>query len=856
MLIFRQRFLLIVSIAVCFSLLLAHWSIADENRATPVERIRLAKGFRVELLYSVPANEQGSWINLCTDGRGRILVSDQYGGLFRFPPPAAGASLDPKTIERVAEHIRAVNGMVWAFGALYVAVNDYEKKIASGLYRVTDSDGDDQLNLAELLREFKGQGDHAVHALVPTPDGKGLYLVCGNAAKTAEYSKSRVPTCWGEDHLLSDMPDPRLRQRDVLAPAGIIYRVSPDGKDLEIVSSGFRNMFDAAVNRDGELFTFDSDDEGDMNLPWYRPARICHVVSGSDWGWRNGAGKWPPFYPDTLPPLIDIGPGSPTGMTFGYGAKFPAKYQNALFALDWSWGKLYAIHLQPQGASYRADKEDFLSGAPLPLTDAIIHPGDGAMYFTIGGRKIQSGLYRVTYVGGESTEPATSNSTNTDGTNRRQLRQQLEVFHDERNPQAIDAAWPHLNAPDRFIRSAARTAVEHQPVEAWSARALSESDPAKQVEVLLALARAGGIDPKHRKADDPSVDKVLGERLLASLEAINCDQLGFSQRLSYIRAVQIALIRFGRPKDDHIQRLVAKLDPLFPAAEPELNWLLCETLAYFQSPALAAKGVAYLSSAATQEEQIECARSLRMLKTGWTTETHTAYFRWLLKAASSYRGGASFDKYIEFIRNDAVANLSDEQKAILDDVLEEKPVRTSPLDGLSTLLAGRPRTEWSLDELSKATETGLDHRDLANGRKMFAAAACYTCHRLGNQGGMSGPDLTTAGRRYSPRDFLDHVLNPSKEINEQYVPLVIATTEGEVIQGIVVNLQGDTIEVNTDVTDPSQRTKINRSTIVSMAPTKVSPMPNGLLSPLTKDEILDLVAFILKADESKDQKSH
>src|SRR5262249_29802260 len=295
---------------------------------------------------------------------------------------------------------------------------------------------------------------------------------------------------------------------------------------------------------------------------------------------------------------------------------------------------------------------------------------------------------------------------------------------------------------------------------------------------------------------------VLGERILTALTEIDWNQLSFSQRLSYIRALQIALIRFGRPNDSQLRQLIHELDPLFPAAEPEFNWLLCETLAYLQSPTLAAKGDAYLTSAATQEEQIECARSLRMLKTGWTTQTHTAYFHWLLKAVSSYRGGASFDKYIEFIRNDAVANLSDEQKATLRGVLDEKPVRTSPLDGLSTMLAGRLRTEWTLDELSQTVESDKRSPDLANSRKMFAAAACYSCHRFGNQGGMSGPDCTTAGRRYSPRDLLDHVLNPSKEINEQYVPLVIATTEGETIQGIVVNLQGDSIEVNTDVTDP------------------------------------------------------
>lgn len=816
---------------------------ADENRATPIERIKVPKDFRVELLYSVPMAEQGSWVNLCTDERGRILVSDQYGGLFRFAPPPQGASLDASAIEQVPAKIRAINGMVSAFGALYVAVNDYEKKIPSGLYRVTDSDGDDKLDRVELLHEMTGQGDHAVHALVPTADGQGLYLVCGNVSKPIAHARSRVPTCWGEDHLLYSMADPRMRQRDVLAPAGIIYRVSPDGQNFEIVSSGFRNVFDAAVNRDGELFTFDSDDEGDMNLPWYRPARICHVVSGADWGWRNGAGKRPPWYPDTLPPVIDIGPGSPTGMTFGYGAKFPAKYQNALFALDWSWGKLYAVHLQPKGASYRAEKEEFLSGAPLPLTDAIIHPGDGAMYFTIGGRKIQSGLYRVTYVGSESTELARSEIIEDE---ERLVRRTLEARHNVTNPDAVETAWMAFGHSDPFISHAARTALEHQPLAAWKDRALSERESWKQVTPLLALARAGGIDPLHRKEGDPPVDAALGEKLLDALERLDLKQLSLRQLIEFVRAVQVTLVRFGEPSEAHAQRLIAKLDPLYPQGFPELDWLLCETLAYLQSPKLAAKAVEYLASAATQEEQIQCARSLRMLKAGWTTETRTAYFRWLLKAMSSYRGGASFDKYVEFIRDDAIKSLSPAEMEMLREVLAEKPVRTSPLEGLATLLAGRPRREWTLDELARAAEGRLATRDIANGRKMFAAAACYTCHRLGNQGGMSGPDLTTAGRRYLPRDLLDHILNPSKEINEQYVPLVITTSDGETIQGIVVNLKSDAIEINTDATDPSRRVDVKRAKIESMAPTKVSPMPNGLLAQLTQEEILDLVAYVLE----------
>src|SRR5690606_39155487 len=206
-----------------------------------------------------------------TDPKGRIYASDQYGGLYRFAPPAAGVALKAEDIQRVPVDIRAVNGMVFAFGALYVGVNDYEQKIKSGLYRITDSDGDDQLDKVELLRAIDSKGDHGVHAVVPTPDGKALYLVCGNNAKLTEAAPtSPVLPHWGDDHLLPRMPDGRGHNRDVLAPGGIIYRVTPDGQQFEIYASGFRNVFDASVNLDGELFTFDADMEYDFNTPWYR----------------------------------------------------------------------------------------------------------------------------------------------------------------------------------------------------------------------------------------------------------------------------------------------------------------------------------------------------------------------------------------------------------------------------------------------------------------------------------------------------------------------------------------------------------------------------------------------------------
>ncbi len=87
--------------------------------------------------------------------------------------------------------------MLFAFGSLYVGVNDYESKIPSGLYRISDSNADDQLDKVELLRGIDSKGDHGVHAVVLTPDGKGLYLVCGNNAILTETAPtSPVPPLW------------------------------------------------------------------------------------------------------------------------------------------------------------------------------------------------------------------------------------------------------------------------------------------------------------------------------------------------------------------------------------------------------------------------------------------------------------------------------------------------------------------------------------------------------------------------------------------------------------------------------------------------------------------------------------
>jgi putative heme-binding domain-containing protein len=123
--------------------------------------------------------------------------------------------------------------------------------------------------------------------------------------------------------------------------------------------------------------------------------------------------------------------------------------------------------------------------------------------------------------------------------------------------------------------------------------------------------------------------------------------------------------------------------------------------------------------------------------------------------------------------------------------------------------------------------------------------ACFACHRFANEGGAVGPDLTGAGGRFSPRDLLESIIEPSKTVSDLYAPIVITLTDGDTLTGQIVYLGTDTVEVNADMLNPGETTKVERKQIKSIKTSKTSPMPTGLLNSLPEDEIMDLLAYVL-----------
>ena len=345
---------------------------------------------------------------------------------------------------------------------------------------------------------------------------------------------------------------------------------------------------------------------------------------------------------------------------------------------------------------------------------------------------------------------------------------------------------------------------------------------------------------------------ALRDKILAHLDWTDWGPLDLSTQLDLLRVYEVVLNRFGRPDESTVKRLIGRLGPYYPSPIRELNAELCLLLIYLQAPDAAAKTVALLEQAPTQEEQIHYAEALRTLKAGWTHELQQRYFTWIASSVQ-FKGGNSLRGFMANIRRSAIANLSDSDKAALKPILDAKPVASARL----APTADRPLVkEWTLDELAPTLETGLKGRDFDRGRVLFAAAKCFACHRYNDEGGGQGPDLSGVAGRFSTHDLLESIIVPSKTISDQYESVTVATTDGRVITGRIVNLNGDNLMINPDMFDPNNMVNVPRSKIDEMRRSPVSMMPLGLLNTLKKDEILDLFAYLLSRGDRRSPMFH
>jgi putative heme-binding domain-containing protein len=823
-----------------------------EQIARAAENVTALPGFQVHKLFDVPKN-MGSWVALTTGRDGRLIASDQGGaGLFEITPADVNDPAAVTHVEKLPISFSSAQGLLWKDNGLFAVRNGS----GSGLYRLSDSNGDGQVDSAKMLKALQGDGEHGPHAVLETPDQKSLVVIGGNHTAVPEgLQQSRLPRNWSEDLLLPRRWDANGHAAGILAPGGWIAQTDTDGQAWELLSAGYRNQYDMAYNGDGELFTYDADMEWDLGSPWYRPTRVNHATSGSEMGWRSGTGKWPTYYEDSLPPVVDIGPGSPVGVTFGYGTRFPGKYQRALYLLDWTYSTIYACHLTPDGASYRGEVEDFVFGQPLQVTDAVVGH-DGALYFTAGGRGTRSALYRVIYTGAESTTEVSRQDK--EFAELRQLRRELEAFH-QPGPADEKLIWANLSHPDRHIRYAARVALEHRPVDSWRKKALTENNPRAALTALMGLARAGAPD------DLPNLVAAL-----LKLEPAKLDALG---RLTWLRNFQLAFARQGSPSATLRESVLSRLEPLYNVnGDNEFNQELIQLLVYLQSPRAVELGVATMRHLATQPEPIpqwsrflqrnagyggtvqamldnmppvraiHFAFVLRNAEVGWTPAARRDYLSFFARA-SLHPGGASYPGFLSQSLGDALAKIPAAELPLYDDVLSvplgRQPYEATPPQG--------PGQKWTVAAALEVLGDKVTDADFETGRNLYHATNCAKCHRFAGEGGAIGPDLSTAGRKFALRDLLEAIIEPSKAISDQYGSHQIATADGQVLIGRIVKI-GEQVHVYTaDMDRPP--VVLSPDDIDEMNPSTVSQMPLGTVDTLNPNELKHLIAYLLSSGD-------
>jgi putative heme-binding domain-containing protein len=393
----------------------------------------------------------------------------------------------------------------------------------------------------------------------------------------------------------------------------------------------------------------------------------------------------------------------------------------------------------------------------------------------------------------------------------------------------------------------------------WQDLVFAESDHRAVIHASIALCRHG--------------DKALANRVLKKLNAIAFDALTKADKLALLRAYSLCMTRLSKANPGELDAVVANLEPFFPSTDEAINAELCRVLSYLGAPTVVDKTVALMKVTQTKtlaydeqmlsrhqygkpilkamantpnSQNIHYAYCLRRVQNGWSLDTRKYYFSWL-KETLEKSGGQSFDGYIRAIRNDAIEHLPEDKAAAVAWLLGD----IASLD-LSTLpTAAGPPGVWSTETAMELMAGDLVGRDFANGKRMFAAGTCIACHRFQGTGAHCGPDLGSVAKRFSIRDIVTSICEPSDTIAEQYQASTVTRKSGGSVTGRVIFKTDAEIAIAANPYDFSALTKVPLDDVASIALSPVSMMPTGTVASMNENELRDLMAYLLSGGDKR-----
>jgi putative heme-binding domain-containing protein len=261
-------------------------------------------------------------------------------------------------------------------------------------------------------------------------------------------------------------------------------------------------------------------------------------------------------------------------------------------------------------------------------------------------------------------------------------------------------------------------------------------------------------------------------------------------------------------------------------------------------PAATARALERMVEADSQEEGLFHSFALLDARAGWTLERRQAWISWMGLRGLRMQGGASIGNYVRNLRKRAAEVLTEDERRSLAQALALEPREDAPVIEASFVQS------WSEQEVLPLLARVTSGRDFASGKQAFAKARCLECHRMAGEGGDLGHDLTGAGSRYSARDLMLAILEPSREISDQYQDTEVLTRDGELFIGKIVGRTDTTLSILTAPPDEGTY-DLDLAEVELERPHPLSRMPAGLLDVLTEEEILNLFAYTLSGGDAQ-----